>query len=86
MRFLTATLLSFVVLGLTGSGCATGDTNITTGTGPSAIRDASADVFAGSCNPQFCPGSGAGTACCVTANGPCGINYGRGCVLRRDGG
>lgn len=85
MRFLTATLLCFVVLGLTGSGCATGQTDISTGTGP-AVRDASADVLPGSCNPTFCPGSGLGSSCCVTANGPCGINYGKGCVPRRDGG
>ncbi len=33
----------------------------------------------GSCNPAFCPTSGFGTPCCVTANGPCGVDTGTGC-------
>jgi hypothetical protein len=34
----------------------------------------------GSCNPAFCPSSGAGTPCCVAPNGPCGHDFGNGCV------
>lgn len=36
----------------------------------------------GECTPSFCPGSGSerGVACCVSTGGPCGIDYGMGCV------
>ena len=33
----------------------------------------------GTCNPMFCPSPSVGTACCVTANGPCGTDTGVGC-------
>ena len=33
----------------------------------------------GSCNKAFCPNTGQGTPCCVTANGPCGMDNGNGC-------
>ena len=32
------------------------------------------------CDPKFCPNNGFGSPCCVTANGPCGVDYGTGCV------
>jgi hypothetical protein len=94
MRFLTAMCLSFVVVGLAGSGCATGDTNISTGSGSTFFptRDASTDTsvnqqYPGSCNPNFCVAANGGIPCCVTANGPCGIDLGRGCVgAGHDGG
>ena len=35
---------------------------------------------AGTCNPQFCPNTGMGSPCCVTPQGPCGMNYGSGCM------
>jgi len=34
----------------------------------------------GSCDPTFCPGGTMGGACCITPNGPCGMNFGMGCV------
>ncbi len=34
----------------------------------------------GTCTPAFCPTAGYGTACCLTPNGPCGVDYGFGCV------
>jgi hypothetical protein len=42
----------------------------------------------GSCNPNFCPVASAGRSCCTTANGPCGIDLGMGCMVKnnRDGG
>jgi hypothetical protein len=41
----------------------------------------------GSCDPTFCQAVGTGAGCCVAANGPCGVNYGMGCIpLHRDGG
>jgi hypothetical protein len=39
------------------------------------------------CAPQFCPSVGSGVGCCVTSNGPCGVDYGMGCVAPSpDGG
>jgi hypothetical protein len=34
----------------------------------------------GSCNPEFCPDVNSGVGCCLTANGPCGADFGNGCV------
>jgi hypothetical protein len=31
------------------------------------------------CVPEFCPNTGGGTPCCITADGPCGMNTGLGC-------
>jgi len=45
--------------------------------------DASVGGTAGAgttCNAQFCPNNGMGSPCCVTSQGPCGMNYGSGCV------
>jgi hypothetical protein len=40
-----------------------------------------------SCAPQFCPTMGAGAGCCMSSAGPCGVDYGMGCVApARDGG
>ena len=94
MRILMATSLAFVVLGLTGSGCASGDSDISPGRSdsvgaPYPVRDASTDTSAtvGTCNAFFCPSVNGGTPCCVQANGPCGVNFGKGCVPRgADGG
>jgi len=36
----------------------------------------------GSCSANFCPTNGAGKSCCVTSNGPCGIDLGMGCVIQ----
>jgi hypothetical protein len=83
MRLLTAMLFTFVAFGLTGSGCASGEANISTGKAPQ--QDASA--LMGSCNPGFCQAAAGAIGCCVTANGPCGLNFGNGCVARgADGG
>jgi hypothetical protein len=38
----------------------------------------------GSCNPAFCPPEATATPCCLAANGPCGVDYGNGCVTRRE--
>ena len=82
MRLLTAMFLTFVAFGLTGSGCASGEANISTGRAPQ--QDAS---LVGSCNPTFCTPAGGALGCCMTANGPCGLNFGNGCVARGgDGG
>jgi hypothetical protein len=32
----------------------------------------------GTCQPVFCPSVGTGSPCCVTPNGPCGVDYGFG--------
>lgn len=39
-------------------------------------------VVIGSCNPAFCTGANAAKGCCVSPNGPCGLDYGTGCVPR----
>ena len=52
------------------------------GTGGSGT-DASVGGVGGigrTCNEQFCPNLGMGTPCCVTPQGPCGMDYGPGCV------
>jgi hypothetical protein len=41
---------------------------------------AGAAGLVGSCNASFCQPIGSGAPCCVTPNGPCGVDYGRGCV------
>jgi hypothetical protein len=48
------------------------------GSGPDASVGGTAG--GGTCNPQFCPNTGMGSPCCVTAQGPCGMNYGSGCM------
>lgn len=39
-------------------------------------------VLIGSCNPLFCQPEGPARGCCVTMNGPCGVDYGDGCAAR----
>lgn len=41
-----------------------------------------AGAVTGGCNPMFCPVAtmGVGNGCCLSAAGPCGIDYGLGCV------
>jgi hypothetical protein len=85
MRLLTAMFFTFVVFGLTGSGCASGEANISTG--KAQQQDASAPGLVGSCNPIFCQPAAGASGCCMTPNGPCGLNFGNGCVARTgDGG
>ncbi len=33
----------------------------------------------GTCNPSFCQGTPNGKPCCMSPNGPCGVDYGSGC-------
>lgn len=33
----------------------------------------------GACDPSFCPNPGAGSPCCVSNDGPCGVDVGLGC-------
>lgn len=32
------------------------------------------------CDPGYCPNVGTGESCCQSVNGPCGVDYGMGCV------
>jgi hypothetical protein len=93
MRILAIAILGLGLAGLGGSGCASesalnlpyGDGGFRDGsfgaTGPAAVTPA------GSCNPTYCPSSGVGKGCCITANGPCGVDLGMGCMASaRDGG
>ncbi|MBM4363134.1 MAG: hypothetical protein FJ104_10665 [Deltaproteobacteria bacterium] len=68
MKSLKAALVAFVVLGLSGAGCATSETTF------SDVSDAG-DAGGGSCDSRYCPGG-----CCVTANGPCGVLSAGSCV------
>lgn len=54
--------------GFGGSGGGTGGSSGSSGSGGST----------GTCNPAFCPSVGTGTPCCITPNGPCGVDYGFG--------
>ena len=39
------------------------------------------------CDVRFCPNFGFGQPCCVSRDGPCGFNFGGGCIsIGRDGG
>jgi hypothetical protein len=39
------------------------------------------------CDPGFCPAMGAGSPCCMSSMGPCGMDIGMGCVqVLPDGG
>lgn len=61
----------------TGGSQATGGAGGASGTGGGS----------GSCQPSFCPTdpNGVGTQCCMTANGPCGLNFGNGCQTSTKG-
>jgi len=67
--------------GGTGAGGSTGGTGAGgsgfggSGTGGSGTGGSGG----GTCNPAFCPTSGFGQPCCVTPNGPCGVDTGTGC-------
>jgi hypothetical protein len=69
---------SVFVVGGIASACAS-EQSVNSGFGP--------DASANACAPQFCPTMGAGQGCCMTAAGPCGVDYGMGCVAAtKDGG
>ena len=57
--------------GTSGSGSG-GSSGTTGGTGGSR---------AGSCSVAFCPSGGQGAPCCLSPDGPCGVNLGTGCAL-----
>src|SRR5262249_34287141 len=57
----------------------------TAGRGASGGFPGTGGVLTGSCNPNFCPSTPQGAACCVTTNGPCGVNEGNGCIDRAPG-
>ncbi len=62
------------------AGTSTGGTaGATGGTAGSSAAGGSSGA-GGSCNPAFCPNTGGGTPCCVTKDGPCGVDLGNGCV------
>jgi hypothetical protein len=51
--------------------------DFTGGTG--GLPSSGGSAGAGSCDPLFCP-SASGPACCVTPQGPCGVDLGMGCT------
>jgi hypothetical protein len=66
--------------GGSGSGTSTPTGGTTSSTGGTTTTTTTGGSSDGSCNVTFCPNTGTGTACCVTANGPCGVDLGNGCV------
>lgn len=67
--------------GQAGSAALDGGSGGTAGSAASGGSAGSAGTSdAGSCNAAFCPNPGFGTPCCVTADGPCGMDQGMGCV------
>ncbi|MBK7586607.1 MAG: hypothetical protein IPI67_41270 [Myxococcales bacterium] len=67
----------------TGGGGAGGGGGTTGGTGGGGTGGST-----GTCNPQTCPTPAApAVKCCVTANGPCGVDYkqGAGCQVPQTG-
>lgn len=71
-----------------GSGGETGSGGGTGGTGASGGAGGSGGTSAGTCNPQTCPTPASpAVKCCVTQNGPCGVDYqqGAGCQVPSSG-
>ena len=92
MQRIAIRLFSILTLGMLTFGLASACASEQT-TDPFVGKDASVQGTgggnaSGSCDPTFCQGAGTGAGCCVTANGPCGVNYGMGCigVTHIDGG
>jgi hypothetical protein len=79
MRALVVPFVGLLVA-FAGGSCASSEPS---GAAPGSLPDSGSSV--GSCNPTYCPASGAGVACCVTANGPCGLDYGTGCLANSAG-
>lgn len=70
------------------SGGAGGTTSGGGGMGGSATGGSSGTGGGGTCNPQTCPTPAApAVKCCVTSNGPCGVDYqqGAGCQVPSTG-
>jgi hypothetical protein len=70
MKNIFKILLAIIIIG-SGS-CASNDSSVVFD-----LRDAG---DSGSCNVNFCPAKGVGTACCITNK--CGVDYGMGCVAK----
>jgi hypothetical protein len=83
-----ATLFAMALPALS-SACASEDDNMNMVEYTASDRaDASASGSGGSapiteapCAPEYCPGSTVGAPCCVTREGPCGIDLGMGCQV-----
>ncbi len=76
-RIVAAVAYSFVLGGIV-SACASEDNSF-------------ANPDSGGCDPRYCPGlvpGMAGGGCCIARQGPCGVDYGMGCMpkQKRDGG
>lgn len=65
--------------GGTSADAAGGGSGFGGSSGVGGVGGASGTGGSGSCNPAFCPNTGSGAPCCVTANGPCGSDMGLGC-------
>lgn len=90
MSCATASDEVFSVSGTAGTGGAispadAGDANSAGGTGGGEQSSGGTGGEPGSCNPAFCPTT-FGTPCCLTQNGPCGVDMGMGCMAVPTGG
>jgi hypothetical protein len=87
LRLLSFASLLAIAVPAWSSACASDDQNMVEYTA-SDRPDASASGSAGSgpitedpCAPEYCPGSTVGAPCCVTRQGPCGVDLGMGCQV-----
>jgi hypothetical protein len=65
-----------------GAACATDDDNmfdIRTLEDASFVDSGPPPKPNDTCVPEFCPALGSGVPCCITSEGPCGIDTGLGC-------
>ena len=87
-RLVSLASLALLTFGL-ASACASeqsafpanlGDASL--GVGGAGGGNGAAGATAGGCDKTFCPAGamGVGNGCCLSAAGPCGVDYGMGCV------
>lgn len=57
--------------------CAPSRTYCSSGT---CVTEVGPCAIVGQCDPGFCAPSGSGKGCCLTPNGPCGVDFGMGCM------
>jgi hypothetical protein len=62
-----------------GGSQSTGGSRSTGGRRASGGVTGSGGIVIGSCSADFCAGANGAKGCCMTPNGPCGLDYGTGC-------
>jgi hypothetical protein len=87
LRLLSLAAGLAIALPTAASACANADHDLVE-YGPRNGADASMSGLGGAapisedpCAPEFCPASTVGAPCCVTRQGPCGVDLGMGCQV-----